>query len=118
MSKIAGITKDKVELKSEVVELGLMQDFERENKDAVNSGTKTGTFLNQVSKDIDKAKAMIKASLKYQVNTQSVGRRLLDGYKDLGVEPDKIVVKSIAGAKQWESELEGFLKQLEGVNIS
>tara|TARA_R110002153_G_C12990267_1_gene463818 strand:+ start:103 stop:510 length:408 start_codon:yes stop_codon:yes gene_type:complete len=97
MSKIAGITKDKVELKSEVVELGLVDEMKGALKYIANDNKKIQNQYDKLEAAIRKANdenQMLKAIAGgVDQNVKSYYKRIEDikkAAKDLGVNPSEI----------------------------
>tara|TARA_R110001599_G_C11750629_1_gene609001 strand:- start:80 stop:439 length:360 start_codon:yes stop_codon:yes gene_type:complete len=81
MSKIAGITKDKIELKSEVVELGIAQDY---NSKLLGSGG--DKFVNKATALMKEAAKSLEDASKYFQDLAEEGDEIIKKANDLGVE--------------------------------
>ena len=96
---------EKTNLTIHKVELGLKQDFDKESSKAINAGIDTGDALNKLNSQANNIKQMINGAIKLQYSAISLGNRLVEKYKELGVDVPNDVRKGIDGADQWAKEL-------------
>ena len=99
IAKIVGLSKEEINL-------GLMQDFEKEADIASSSAKQSFSQVEKTFKEANTALQMLKSSFKLQGNVESIGRRLLESYKELGVKPPANVFKAIAKADKDSNEID------------
>ena len=90
MSKIAGITKDKLELKSEVVELGLADDM---LKEISNANSEIKNYLKSavsISSLASKAATDGSSYIKTAIKINKIMATMKSKASDLGVNPEDI----------------------------
>ena len=96
MSEILKVLNKKVELRSEVVELGIVDDFEKVFKSAVDKDLGIGTTLISALGKAENAYKKIQADYK---NAEKLGEDAVSKAKALGVDLPKTVTNKILSAK-------------------
>lgn len=128
MSKIAGITKNKVELKSEVVELGLVQDIKKTNSEINSNSDKVSSIIKDMASgrkkiesllsEVDKVKSMLNkwesifGELKIsKEDASSLLSKAITQAKELGV--DFTDIDGFMALAKKETDADKLLKKLK-----
>lgn len=116
MSKIAGITKDKVELQAEKLELGLAQDFNKATDaaiDAVGMGTNKA---KKAKEPLESAINQLKNSLSAIKRAEALGEKLDKAVKDLGVEEPRGFLASKSRLEDESKRAKDIIDKLEKIS--
>ena len=108
---------EKIALKSQKVELALVDDFKKLSSKAIDSGSNAGgdvdNWLNKLPKHI----SSLKESQKDQKRVIELGTKIKEQAKDLGFDVPSFVLKEIEEAKQWDKELNRIINKLKGFKL-
>ena len=106
-------TLNKVELKSEKVELSLVDDFKKASSKAINSGTDSGGNIQDWVSKLPKLITALKKSLNDQEKVIEIGNKMKKISKELGADLPSNVIKDLDGAEQWKKEISAIIKKAQ-----
>jgi hypothetical protein len=106
-------TLNKVELKSEKVELSLADDFKKASSKAINSGTDSGGNIQDWVSKLPKLITALKKSLNDQEKVIQIGNKMKKISKELGADLPANVIKDLDGAEQWKKEISAIIKKAQ-----
>ena len=104
------IRENKTELKTEKVELGAIDDFEKLFNKSIDASVKIGTtFIDSVSK----AQSKYKGNISDMEKALKIGAEIKKQAKELGVDLPKAVINKIDSAEANIKEEKGIVSQLQ-----
>ena len=102
--------ESKTELKSEKIELGLMDDFTKAFEVALDNTTD-----EKLIKDLRKAEVGFEKVIKQYMKAEDMGEDLKKAAKELGVDLPKIVLNKIQSSKAGVKENRTYISKIQSM---
>jgi|TARA_R100000084_G_scaffold5681_1_gene2191 flagellin-specific chaperone FliS len=106
-------SEKKTELSKHKIELGLIDDFKKVSKKAINSGANAGGDIEDWISKLPKLISSLKKSLNDQEKVIEIGNKMQKIYKELGGDLPPNIKKDLEGAEQWKKEIKSIIKKAQ-----
>tara|TARA_R110001592_G_scaffold53256_1_gene163301 strand:+ start:428 stop:787 length:360 start_codon:yes stop_codon:yes gene_type:complete len=110
LQALSELIKEKTELKAEKVELGLVDDFEKQFKKAMND-----TTADKLITDLRKAEVGFEKVIKEFDKATKLGITLIKAAKELGIDLPKTVTNRIDSSQAEKADHQKYLSKISAM---